>query len=279
MVVLFDQTRLLLYTFLSHPISDDKPTLRVFRFGIPLVMKCSPRLHSTESHALGFLHSTGRNLPIPRVVDTLIIGGHTYTVMTRIKGITLGAAIHFGIVSAPEQFQRIAVAVRDTVLRLWSIEQCEADKGRVMLSASGDGLPDPAQFFVGYTGPYPSVLQLYFYMTPHLDEFGRPAWTAAHMAKAHEDAVLAVTSDAVSWVHPDLRVQNIIVHPSTGDFMGIVDWEDSGWRPRHWQVFGLRHYGIYMPPCMANCFRQMRFPDATELAWAEMFKLLMKIPV
>ncbi|KAF9025886.1 hypothetical protein BDZ89DRAFT_1067986 [Hymenopellis radicata] len=267
MVGLFDQTRLLLYTLLSHPISDDKPTLRVFRFGVPLIMKSSPRLHSTESHALGFLHSTGLNLPIPRVVDTLIVGGHTYTVMTRLKGISL------------DQFQRIAVAVRDIVLRLWSIEQCEADKGRVMLSASGDGLPDPAQFFVGYTGPYPSVLQLYFYMTPHLDEFARPAWTAEHMAKAHEDSVRAVTSDAVSWVHPDLRVQNIIVHPNTGDFLGIVDWEDSGWRPRHWQVFGLRHYGVYMPPCVANCFRQMRFPDATELACAEMFNLLMKFPV
>ncbi|EIN06651.1 hypothetical protein PUNSTDRAFT_136498 [Punctularia strigosozonata HHB-11173 SS5] len=145
----------------------------------------------------------------------------------------------------------------------------------VMLSASGHGLPDPLKFHAAaeesLAGPFPSTLACYAYMAGTSDPAAlpdllahpptyrpapsppnctttKPAETADDLAPEAALAVLA--ADPVVWVHTDLRLQNILVRrdPSSGGawrLSGIVDWQDSGWLPRHWQLHVLRrpHWG------------------------------------
>ncbi|KAF9071541.1 kinase-like protein [Rhodocollybia butyracea] len=280
-LVLFRRLRLAFYMLISSS-QPAKPDVRFFQFWIPLVMKCTRRTFSTEAHALLFLRSTGLKLPIPRVIDTFVLDGYTYTVMSRMKGVPL-LDVHRDNWNNPEHqipisYDAISTAVRDVVEQLWTLEQPLKDKGKVMLSASGHGLPDPTQFFDSHMDPRPSVLDLYYYLTPHLDTTSRPKWTASHLLQAHPEPMQAVLRDEVAWVHSDLKMHNIMIDPETGEFVGILDWEDSGWRPKHWQLFPLRHYGPATLGPFANCFRGMRFPDQTEEAYEMMFKLLYHLP-
>ena len=41
-------------------------------------------------------------------------------------------------------------------------------------------------------------------------------------------------ADAIVYVHADLRSYNILV--KDGRSSRIIDWENSGWLPRHWQL-------------------------------------------
>ncbi|KAF9072299.1 kinase-like protein [Rhodocollybia butyracea] len=273
-LVLLRRLRLAFYTLISRTslAAFEKPDIHFFRFGIPLVMKCTRRTFSTEAHALVFLGSTGLKLPIPHLLDSVELDGNTYTVMTLMKGVPLFDATLHNNLGNPEH--PIPIKYDAIATALWTLEQPLKDKGKVMLSASGHGLPDPIQFFEHYMNPQPSVLELYYHITRHLDEEGRPQWTTKHLLQAYPEPMQAVLDDEVAWVHADLKMHNVMIDPTTGEFVGILDWEDSGWRPRHWQVLCLRWYGRAQQGCFANCFRRMRFPDKTEKAYDAMPKLL-----
>jgi hypothetical protein len=84
---MLDLLRFWIYNLLTRPSGMDH--IRTFRFGIPLIVKRSQFAESNETAALHFLHSTSLNLPIPRVVDSLFVKGHVYTIMTVLPGDTM----------------------------------------------------------------------------------------------------------------------------------------------------------------------------------------------
>ena len=77
-------SRLLIYHALSEPTTFDN--IRYFKFDIPLVLKRSTRTVTTEADALRFLNNCGLDLPIPRIIDSIVVGEQTFTLMTRIPG-------------------------------------------------------------------------------------------------------------------------------------------------------------------------------------------------
>ncbi|EIN09492.1 kinase-like protein, partial [Punctularia strigosozonata HHB-11173 SS5] len=203
-----------------------------FRLGIPWLVKFRPRTTSTEASALRFLHATGLNLPIPRLVASFEHLGATYTVMTRIPGISVYEALCQGPLSLDLQ-QTIVKEVSSVLEKLQTLRQPHADAGQVMLSASGHDLPDPRYFFETRSGPFPSTTALWAHAGSYND------------VQEYEENVDPVTrqimeADPIRYVHADLRTYNVLIHD--GHVSGIIDWEDSGWFPSCWQVYTMRWF-------------------------------------
>jgi hypothetical protein len=119
----FRRLRLFVYFKLTTPSYHH--SIRVFRFGIPLVMKTESRLFSTEADALHFLNRTGLDLPIPRLIDSIAIDGTTYTIMSRLPGTLLRDELDK--FSEPD-LRAIVKEMRVVLDRLWTLKQSPADK-------------------------------------------------------------------------------------------------------------------------------------------------------
>lgn len=256
-----ESARLHMYHFLSTPTSFDN--IRYFKFGIPLVLKRSTRTVSTEAEALRFLNNCGLDLPVPRVIDSIAIEGQTFTLMTRIPGELL-----------IDKFEGMSDTQLDCVVRdvfavlhsLWTLQQPTQDAGKVMLSASGHGIPSPAQLFDELEGPYDSILACYVHMSSHLVD------SEAELKQLYTTASQALMADAIVYVHADLRSHNILV--KDGRLSGIIDWENSGWLPRHWQLHVMRRSCPSTRGKLRKLINDMRGPEESEAAYRESQQLL-----
>ena len=255
------ESRLLMYHLLSTSTSFE--SIRYFKFGIPLVLKRSAQTISTEADALRFLNNCGLDLPVPRVLDSIVVGGQTYTLMTRISGELL-----------IDKFEDLSDAQLDTIIQdvfavlrsLWTLRQPTQDSGKVMLSASGHGLPSPAQMFDDLEGPYDSILECYFHMACHLVD------SEAELRQLYPAASEALLTDAIVYVHADLRSHNILV--KDGRLSGIIDWENSGWLPRHWQLHVMRRLCRSTRGKLWKLINDVKGPEESEVAYRESKKLL-----
>jgi Phosphotransferase enzyme family len=219
--------RLCAYRLLST--TTPFPNIRYFIFGIPLVLKYSTGTVSGEADALRFLNNCDLDLPIPRIVDSFVVGQYAYILMTKIEGDML---VHKLETMSDEQL-RVIVEDLFTVLRkLWTLQQPKQDVGKVMLSASGRGMPSPVLLFADSEGPFDSILEFYVYMSRHLFD------SVEEFKELYPNASQTIMSDNIVYVHADLRSHNILV--KDGRLSGIVDWENSGWLPLHWQLHVIR---------------------------------------
>ena len=234
---------------LSTPTSFDN--IRYFKFGIPLVLK---RTVSTEPDALRFLNNCGLNLPVARFIDSIAVGGQTFTLMTRIPGELF------------DKFEAMTDAQLDIVVQdvfavlysLWTLRKPTQDAGKVMVSASGHGLPSPTQLFDDLEGPYDSILDCYVHMSSHLVD------SKEELKQQYPAAFQALKADAIVFVHADLRSHNILVKDSR--LSGIIDWENSGWLPRHWQLHVMRCSCASTRGKLREVINDMRGPDESEAA-------------
>jgi aminoglycoside phosphotransferase (APT) family kinase protein len=237
--------------------------IRYFKFGVPLVLKCSIGTISTEADALRFLNSCGLDLPIPRIVDSFVVDGNTFTVMTRIDGDMLIDKLD----TMSNEHLRLIVEDLFTVLRtLWTLDQPERDAGKVMRSASGHGMPSPVHFFEDREGPFDNILECYVHMLRHLVD------SAEEFKELHPNASHTIMSDTIVYVHADLRSHNILV--KDGRLSGIVDWENSGWLPLHWQLHVLRRSCPSTRPKLRKLLGNTRGPSGSEAAYEESLPLL-----
>lgn len=183
---------------------------------------------STEAHALRFLHSTGLDLPIPRLICFFILAGTTYTVMQQVKGEMLSTLKG----TLDKETQRTIVPEVDAMLRtLATIPQPLADRGKVMLSPSGHDVPDPVHFFEERCGPFYSKLDCWTYVLERYneDEFNQVT---------DGDTRRILEAELIAYVHTNLRMYNVLVY--NGHVSAVIDWEDSGWFPASWQVHTMR---------------------------------------
>ncbi|KAF8586577.1 hypothetical protein K439DRAFT_946713 [Ramaria rubella] len=202
-----------------------------------------------------FLQQSGLKLPIPRLVDSIVADSNTYAIMTRIPGQDLLTA--FPDLSEDE-LCNVAHDVLAVLHELWKIKQPLGESGKIIMNASGHGVPNPATFRASRVGPFNSTLECYGYMS----DYGT---LQALRSNTPESVLQALAEDDVVWVHPDLKMWKIFV--KNGQLSGIVDWEDSGWYPRHWQIAVL-HF-----PCRGSFglwnkfWRETRFDGRSEAAW------------
>ncbi|EEB99093.1 hypothetical protein MPER_01289 [Moniliophthora perniciosa FA553] len=120
--------------------------------------------------------------------------------------------------------------------QLWQIAQPKGCEGQVMLSASGDGLPHCESRFCD---AYPPIIRGPFHDTwAFYDTIMQFHYASGHKEVPHDirDAILA---DKIVWVHTDLKMWNVLIDDKRR-LTGIIDWEDSGWVPRHWQLYTIR---------------------------------------
>ena len=60
---------------LSTSTSWSFEDIHYFKFGIPLVLKRSAQTISTDADALRSLNNRGLDLPVPRILDSIVVGG------------------------------------------------------------------------------------------------------------------------------------------------------------------------------------------------------------
>ncbi|KAH9910373.1 kinase-like domain-containing protein [Fomitopsis serialis] len=253
---------------LTYPLPGTE-VARGFRFGIPWVVKICARTTSTEAHALRFLESTRLALPIPRLIFAFAECGATYTIMSRIPGISLKEVRERGLLSL-EAETNILTEVTTVLDQMQTLRQPPGDEGKVMMSTSGHDLPDPRYFHETRSGPFPSALQLWVHCASYddIEEFKQDIPLAVQEA---------VTADPIRFVHPDLRMYNVLIHDN--HVSAIIDWEDSGWLPSSWQVHTMRHIRLGCRGFWSEHWRKRhRFTDEAEAAYAASMTFLTKLP-
>ena len=175
------------------------------------MLKRSTRTVNTEADALRFLNNCGLILPVPRIIDS-IVEGQTFTLMMRIPGELLidKFECHDGCATGHRRQDVFAV-----LHSLWTLRQPTQDTGKVMVSASGHGIPSPAQQFDDLEGPYDNILDCYVHLSSHLVN------SKAELKQQYPAASQALMADAIVFVHADLRSHNILV--KDGQLSGIID--------------------------------------------------------
>ncbi|KAI6046408.1 kinase-like domain-containing protein [Pisolithus marmoratus] len=226
---------LCLSLLLTLPNNEYEPRTYVFRFGIPLVMKVTHRTVSTEADALRYLNKVAPRLPIPKLLGSFELNGKVYTIMTKLPGRRLLDT--WPQISAKQCTDIIVKEVTAILYQLWDISQPVEIKGKSL------------------GGPYSSTLECYDSMSD------------TRMSNFSPGISTALMRDPIVWVHTDLRMQNVLVDDE-GHVTGIVDWEDSGWLPRHWQLHILRRpqWGC-MGAWVVHWQSEFRCDDVTEEAY------------
>ena len=93
---------------------------------------------------------------------------------------------------------QLDIVIQDVfaVLRsLWTLRQPTQFVGKVMLSASGHGLPGPVEMFDDLDGPYDNILQCYVHMSRHLVD------SEAELKQLYPAASQALMADAIVSQH------------------------------------------------------------------------------
>ncbi|KAG6335024.1 hypothetical protein ID866_4069 [Astraeus odoratus] len=238
---------------LTLPNDEYEPRTFKFRFGIPLVLKVTHRTVSTEADALRYLNRVAPRLPIPRLIGSFQLDDKVYTIMTKLRGHQL--LDKWAEITAKQCTGVVLKEVTAILHQLWNMPQPAEVRGKVMMSGSGHGLPHPRTLHESLGGPYVSTLECYDSMCD------------TKMTNVPPRISNALAQDPIVWVHMDLRMQNVLVDDS-GHVTGIVDWEDSGWLPKHWQLHILRRPQLgCMGAWVVYWQSQFRCDDVTESAY------------
>jgi hypothetical protein len=128
-------------------------------------MKCSKGAYNAEASALGFLNECGLQLPVPVLVDVEEEEEeNSYTVMTRMPGERLSSQNE--LLKDLDAIRPVAEDIFCVLRKLWTLQQPTTLAGKVMVSATGDGLPDPTRDFSSLAGPFDTLLNCYHHITP-----------------------------------------------------------------------------------------------------------------
>ncbi|KAJ2919412.1 hypothetical protein MD484_g1048, partial [Candolleomyces efflorescens] len=213
-------------------------------------MKRSQFRSSSEADALRFLHSTGVNLPIPRLLDSFTIGNEAYAIVTRIPGDTLlNVSRRLKVKLTDAQVQAIFGEVHTVIRKLWTLSPPPQYDGLVMCHPSGNGLPFSRQFMEETLGPVP------------LDEL-----YAAHTVRL---------ATHMPWEAEDIKNLEPALMEKDGKFTGIIDWENSGWHVKHWQLLVVRTPLIIInPPNLSKWWRDIQFEQEVEEAYPAGWELV-----
>ncbi|THH03066.1 hypothetical protein EW146_g10513 [Bondarzewia mesenterica] len=202
------------------------------------------------------LDSCGLALPIPHFIDSVCLGGQTYIVMARISGNSLLSEIQEGH-PTDEDLRAIVDEIHAVLRQLWTFEQPARDANKVVLSASGHGLPDPLDHLAAAPGRSCTALAI-----PSSMDF---------RAKEPE-LIRTVTADRIICANIDLKPYYIL--EKDGALSGIIDWGRPGWLPRHWQLHALRNWAFTNPPQPRRMWNETKFPEVTEAAFQASLKLV-----
>lgn len=256
---LWANLRLSIYRLLSapHPVQHH---VRLFRFGLPFVLKTTRRIQSTEADALRYLNTQFQGthrLPIPRVYDSLVVDHCTYTLMSRIPGDNLLSVCED--MTRPEM-DMICSEIEDVMRRVWTLKQPAHFAGKFCISASGHGILASYTRHSSLIGPFRSKTDYYLFVTGMWNDVDDFLATLTPLSP-YGDPRAVYDADSLVFSHTDLRMHNVMV--KNGHLTGIVDWELSAWLPMERQWSTLKFDGPFSRGYWHNYWKEMDVTPAT----------------
>ena len=219
---------------LYAPKTSSRRVLRIP--GSHIAVKKGPNLDLVEGETLKFIRRR-TTIPVPRVFNTYMQGGIGYILMEYVEGQKLA-----------DVWPKLAKEKRDIILselreyirqlrRLKHTEELEQEgqkenqNGRgnfiktKIASVTGGPVVDRRVMGIVMGGPFASEQAFNAWQLDQLD---------TDIAARHRDMYAAMHKEdhEIVFSHGDLGFHNILVDDN--HITAIIDWEDAGWFPEHW---------------------------------------------
>ncbi|KAG6855869.1 hypothetical protein H0H87_009823 [Tephrocybe sp. NHM501043] len=196
-----------------------------FPFGLVLKIGCSDVGH--EADALRYIRQH-TSIPVPCVKASATYGEYTFTLMERVRGMPL-----MGVWPDLDDQQRLHVVaqLRDILVQLQRLTPPPDITPGTISSLYGHAIRDSRISSMNPFGPYSSESQFNDRLLEAADMFMDRGLSEPIRARMRDNHRIVFT-------HGDFAPRNIIMR---GDIVAaIVDWEESGWLPEHWELVKAR---------------------------------------
>ncbi|KAI0322762.1 kinase-like protein [Amylostereum chailletii] len=226
------------------------PSGRIQDLPFGLLLKIASPDGASEADTLRFVraHTT---IPVPRVIASAEGFGRRYTIMTCVEGQNLELIWKE---LKPLQRTKIIGQLQSFTAQLRSLT---TPHGPAVCALNGAALKD-SRISSGTVGSFPDEDAFNEHLIeaakPFMDESTLPG-IRSRMRGDH----------AINFTHGDLARRNIMV--KEGEIAAIIDWEESGWYPEHWEyVKAMYNPGIDKDQSWVDQVRSI-FPQEYETDW------------
>lgn len=178
---------------------------------------------AAESDTLKFIrqHTT---IPVPRVYAAATGYGRNFMVMECMKGTPLE---YMWKELNAEQRANVVSQLRDYVRQLRTLKKPPSVAPGMVSSLYGKAWRDNRLASVIPIGPFANLAAFNDRVEQVAQRWIDPTFTARTRAKMRDDSPIVFT-------HGDLAPRNILV--DGGTVTAVVDWEEAGWFPEHWEL-------------------------------------------
>ncbi|RDB19914.1 hypothetical protein Hypma_012967 [Hypsizygus marmoreus] len=204
------------------PRSRKRGSIVLLPFG--LVLKVGLLSPTEEGRTIRYIQSN-TDIPVPKVLIYATGLFRNYTLMKRVDGDLLQFAWHD---LTPEDQTDIIRQLRTIVQSLRALQPPEPPS----VSSLGNGpCRDSRVAGIRLFGPFPSVAKFNDFLIDAAEIYMDPDALPGIRAQMSDTSRIVCT-------HGDLAPRNIFV--KGGKIVAIIDWEESGWFPEHWEYVKAR---------------------------------------
>ena len=181
--------------------------------------------YQVEAHTLGMIEKFTQ-IPAPRALDVLESSNASYLLMTQVPGRPIGQLLD---TMTDDQVENVVIDLKRYVAELRAIPN-PVSKFEICNSKGGGILDWRIPGSQSEELRFQTETDFHNYLTEMMtDDIRRDA------AKSH------AVSHAIVFTHGDLNPRNIL--GENGKITGIVDWENAGFFPEHWEYTKM-HYTV-----------------------------------
>ncbi|KAK7681484.1 hypothetical protein QCA50_015576 [Cerrena zonata] len=173
-----------------------------------------------EADTLRYIRAN-TTIPVPRVYASAEGYGRRFLLMEEIKGDCLE---NVWITLNDTQKDSIVQSLQSYISQLRSLSP---PHGRKVCALNGEAVRDSRITSSGPVGPFADEANFNDYLVQAAEVFMDETTIPGIRARMREDHRIVFT-------HGDLAPRNIIV--KDGKVMALIDWEQSGWYPEHWEL-------------------------------------------
>ena len=160
-------------------------------------------------------------IPVPRVYASAEGYGRRYLLMERIKGVCLEYA-----------WRSMDASQRETVIGqlcgyVAQLRALPTPHGKWVCALNGEALRDSRITSTGPVGPFKNEADFNDFLIDWAEPYMDPEWLPEIRAQMRDD-------HRTFFTHGDIAPRNIMVE--NGRVSALVDWEQAGWYPEHWEL-------------------------------------------
>ncbi|KAG6876625.1 hypothetical protein C0992_012225 [Termitomyces sp. T32_za158] len=196
-------------------------SVKWFPFG--LLLKLGYSDVGLEADTLRYIREN-TSIPVPRVVASATHGEYAYTLMEVVEGIALDSV--WPRLDA-QQRSNVIAQLRGFISQLRTLPPPPHVTRGSICSLHGHAMRDSRVSSADPLGPYSSESDFNDHLVKVADVFVDSELSEPVRARMRNDHRILFT-------HGDLAPRNIIMRDDV--VVAIVDWEESGWLPEHWEL-------------------------------------------